>query len=106
MDSVTMLANLSRPTPGMKDFLLPAGLGVGRGELEGPRQDSGLELCLMTLLPVTEREVRGLSATLEVESRGLLQTQVLPHTTLPGFTALLWSDRQTDRQTDRETERR
>ena len=68
MDSVTMLANLSLPTPGMKDLLLPAGLGVGRGEVEGPRQDSGLELCLMTLDLVT---VRAGSATLELERRGL-----------------------------------
>ena len=76
-----MLANLSLPTPGMKDLLLPAGLGVGRGEVEGPRQDSGLELCLMTRDLVT---VRAGSATLELERRGL--SQVLPsHTSV--FTA-------------------
>ena len=32
IDSVTTEASLSRPTPGMKDFRRPAGLGVGRGE--------------------------------------------------------------------------
>ena len=47
MDSVTTVASLSLPTPGMKDFRRPAGLGVGRGD-EVSQTDSGLELCRIT----------------------------------------------------------
>ena len=71
MDSVTRLANLSRPTPGMKDFRLAAGLGVGRGEEEAG-QDSGLELCLITLAGAAKE-----SATLQAERSGLHQSSVL-----------------------------